>query len=42
VGGADAARAYAERGFQFVMVSNDATMFGQAAADLHRAIVDGG
>jgi 2-dehydro-3-deoxyglucarate aldolase/4-hydroxy-2-oxoheptanedioate aldolase len=42
VGGADAARACADRGFQFVMVSNDATLFGQAAADLHRAIVDGG
>ena len=38
VGDAAAARAAAERGFRFVMVSNDATMFGKAAGDLRRAI----
>jgi 2-keto-3-deoxy-L-rhamnonate aldolase RhmA len=38
VGDAAAARAAADRGFRFVMVSNDATMFGKAAADLRRAI----
>jgi 2-keto-3-deoxy-L-rhamnonate aldolase RhmA len=38
VGDATAARAAAERGFRFVMVSNDATMFATAARDLRRAI----
>ena len=38
VGDATAARAAAERGFRFVMVSNDATMFGTAARDIRRAI----
>lgn len=38
VGDAAAARAAAERGFRFVMVSNDATMFGTAARDIRRAI----
>jgi 2-keto-3-deoxy-L-rhamnonate aldolase RhmA len=38
VGDATAARAAADRGFRFVMVSNDATMFGKAAVDLRRAI----
>jgi 2-dehydro-3-deoxyglucarate aldolase/4-hydroxy-2-oxoheptanedioate aldolase len=38
VGDANAARAAADRGFRFVMVSNDATMFGKAAGDLRRAI----
>ncbi len=38
VGDADAARAAADRGFRFVMVSNDATMFGKAARDIRRAI----
>lgn len=38
VGDATAARAAADRGFRFVMVSNDATMFGKAAGDLRRAI----
>jgi 2-dehydro-3-deoxyglucarate aldolase/4-hydroxy-2-oxoheptanedioate aldolase len=38
VGDATAARAAAERGFRFVMVSNDATIFGKAAGDLRRAI----
>lgn len=38
VGEASAARAAAERGFGFVMVSNDATMFGKAARDLRAAI----
>jgi 2-dehydro-3-deoxyglucarate aldolase/4-hydroxy-2-oxoheptanedioate aldolase len=38
VGDAAAARAAADRGFRFVMVSNDATMFGKAAGDLRRAI----
>ena len=33
VGDAAAARAAAERGFRFVMVSNDATMFGTAARE---------
>ncbi len=40
VGDATAARAAAERGFRFVMVSNDATMFATAARDLRRAIDD--
>ena len=34
VGDVDAAHAAAERGFSFVMVSNDATMFGRAAVEL--------
>lgn len=38
VGDAAAARAAAERGFGFVMVSNDATMFGKAARELRAAI----
>jgi 2-dehydro-3-deoxyglucarate aldolase/4-hydroxy-2-oxoheptanedioate aldolase len=38
VGDATAGRAAAERGFRFVMVSNDATMFGAAARDIRRAI----
>ena len=38
VGDPTAARAAAERGFRFVMVSNDATMFGTAARDIRRAI----
>jgi 2-keto-3-deoxy-L-rhamnonate aldolase RhmA len=38
VGDSTAARAAAERGFRFVMVSNDATMFGAAARDIRRAI----
>jgi 2-dehydro-3-deoxyglucarate aldolase/4-hydroxy-2-oxoheptanedioate aldolase len=38
VGDAAAARAAAERGFRFVMVSNDATMFGTAARDIRRAL----
>ncbi len=38
VGDATAARAAAERGFRFVMVSNDATMFGTAARNIVRAI----
>jgi len=41
VGGPEAARACADRGFRFVMVSNDATIFGRAATDVRRAIVDG-
>ncbi|MGZ7036084.1 MAG: HpcH/HpaI aldolase family protein [Ilumatobacteraceae bacterium] len=41
VGDAAAARAAAERGFRFVMVSNDATMFGTAARDIRRAIESG-
>jgi 2-keto-3-deoxy-L-rhamnonate aldolase RhmA len=32
-----AARAAAERGFSFVMISNDASIFGSAAAELRRA-----
>jgi len=39
VGDATAARAAAERGFRFVMVSNDTTIFGAAARDLRRAIL---
>ena len=38
VGDATAARAAADRGFRFVMVSNDATMFAKAAGDLRRAL----
>jgi 2-dehydro-3-deoxyglucarate aldolase/4-hydroxy-2-oxoheptanedioate aldolase len=38
VGDAAAARAAADRGFRFVMVSNDTTIFGKAAGDLRRAI----
>jgi len=38
VGDAAAARAAADRGFRFVMVSNDTTMFGTAARDLRLAI----
>jgi 2-keto-3-deoxy-L-rhamnonate aldolase RhmA len=38
VGDPSAARAAAERGFRFVMVSNDATIFATAARDLRRAI----
>ena len=38
VGDPKAARAAADRGFRFVMVSNDATMFGTAARDIRRAI----
>jgi 2-keto-3-deoxy-L-rhamnonate aldolase RhmA len=40
VGDAAAARAAADRGFRFVMVSNDATMFGTAARDIRRAIAN--
>lgn len=38
VGDAAAARSAADRGFRFVMVSNDATMFATAARDLRRSI----
>lgn len=38
VGDPAAARAAADRGFRFVMVSNDATMFGKAARDIRMAI----
>jgi 2-dehydro-3-deoxyglucarate aldolase/4-hydroxy-2-oxoheptanedioate aldolase len=38
VGDAASARAAADRGFKFVMVSNDATMFGRAAHELRQAI----
>jgi 2-keto-3-deoxy-L-rhamnonate aldolase RhmA len=38
VGDASAARAAADRGFRFVMVSNDATMFATAACNMRRAI----
>ena len=38
VGDAAAARAAAERGFGFVMVSNDTTIFATAVRDLRRAI----
>lgn len=38
VGDPASARAAADRGFRFVMVSNDATMFGKAARDIRRAI----
>jgi 2-dehydro-3-deoxyglucarate aldolase/4-hydroxy-2-oxoheptanedioate aldolase len=41
VGDAASARAAAERGFRFVMVSNDATIFGTAARDIRRAIESG-
>jgi 2-dehydro-3-deoxyglucarate aldolase/4-hydroxy-2-oxoheptanedioate aldolase len=40
VGDAKAARAAADRGFRFVMVSNDATMFGTAARNIRSAIDD--
>jgi 2-keto-3-deoxy-L-rhamnonate aldolase RhmA len=40
VGDAAAARAAAQRGFRFVMVSNDATMFAKAARDMRAAIDD--
>jgi 2-keto-3-deoxy-L-rhamnonate aldolase RhmA len=38
VGDANAAREAAARGFNFVMVSNDCTLFGKAAQTLVRAI----
>jgi 4-hydroxy-2-oxoheptanedioate aldolase len=38
VAGAEAARACRDRGYRFVMVSNDATMFGRAATGLRKAI----
>ena len=38
VGNGEAARAAAKRGFNFVMVSNDAQMFATAARDLRLAI----
>jgi 2-dehydro-3-deoxyglucarate aldolase/4-hydroxy-2-oxoheptanedioate aldolase len=38
VAGAAAAATAADRGFRFVMVSNDATIFGTAAHDLRRTI----
>lgn len=38
VGNADAARKAAQRGFDFVMVSNDASLFARAAADLMAAV----
>jgi 2-dehydro-3-deoxyglucarate aldolase/4-hydroxy-2-oxoheptanedioate aldolase len=38
VGDAAGARGAADRGFRFVMVSNDATMFATAARDIRRAI----
>jgi 2-dehydro-3-deoxyglucarate aldolase/4-hydroxy-2-oxoheptanedioate aldolase len=41
VGDATAAHAAATRGFSFVMVSNDATMFGRAAVDLGAALWPG-
>ena len=41
VGDAAAAAAAAARGFSFIMVSNDATIFGRAASDLGAAIADG-
>ncbi len=37
-GTAEAARQFAERGFSFVMVSNDATLFGRAAQDLVKTL----
>lgn len=40
VGDAAAARQARERGFNFVMVSNDTTLFGKAAADLVRGFKD--
>ena len=41
VGDVDAARTAANRGFSFVMVSNDATMFGRAAVELGAALWPG-
>ncbi len=41
VGDAAAAIAAARRGFSFVMVSNDATIFGRAAAELGAAVAAG-
>jgi 2-keto-3-deoxy-L-rhamnonate aldolase RhmA len=41
VGDADAAVAAAQRGFSFVMVSNDATIFGRAAMELGAAVAAG-
>lgn len=41
VGDAAAARAAAARGFAFVMVSNDTTVFGQAMRDLRHSVGDG-
>jgi 2-dehydro-3-deoxyglucarate aldolase/4-hydroxy-2-oxoheptanedioate aldolase len=41
VGDAPAALAAAERGFSFMMVSNDATIFGRAAAELGAAVATG-
>ncbi len=41
VGDAAAAHAAAERGFSFVMVSNDATMFGRAAVEMGAALWPG-
>jgi 2-keto-3-deoxy-L-rhamnonate aldolase RhmA len=41
VGDAASAHAAAARGFSFVMVSNDATMFGRAVADLGSALWPG-
>ena len=41
VGDVDAARTAAKRGFSFVMVSNDATMFGRAAVELGAALWPG-
>jgi 2-keto-3-deoxy-L-rhamnonate aldolase RhmA len=38
VGDADAAKRYAARGFDFVMVSNDTSLFARAAADLGAAL----
>jgi len=38
VGDAAAARRAKERGFSFVMVSNDCSLFGRAAADLMKAV----
>ena len=38
VGTADAARAAIDRGYAFVMVSNDASLFGRAATDLVAAV----
>lgn len=40
VGDAAAARRSRERGFSFVMVSNDASIFGRGAADLMRGLKD--
>ena len=40
VGTAAAVATAAERGFSFIMVSNDTSLFGRAAADLGRAVRD--